>query len=96
MVWGAFSGSTRGPAALFFIQGVPFPTGGYVLTCGVSCGIRARMCGHMSVPVPLVPVISVRDVSMSVHVVVAWSWSVRLSLWSVVSRAVRLSWHVVT
>ncbi len=87
MVWGAFSGSTRGPAALFFIQGVPFPTGGYVLTCGVSCGIRARMCGHMSVP--LVPVISV-------HVVVAWSWSVRLSLWSVVSRAVRLSWHVVT
>lgn len=58
-------------------------------------------------PVPLVPVLSLCDVSMSVHgrgvpclwhvrpsVVVAWSWSVRLSLWSVVSRAVRLSWVV--
>lgn len=42
-----------------------------MLTCGVSCGIRARACGHMHVPVPLVPVLSLCDVSMSVHVVVA-------------------------
>lgn len=34
-----------------------------MLTCGVSCGIRARTCGHMSVPVPLVPVLSLCDVS---------------------------------
>lgn len=67
---------------------------------------RAVMCMHVLVSVLSMCDVSACDVRVVVpclwhvrlhvrpSVVVVWSWSVRLSLWSVVSRAVSLSWHV--